>query len=210
MTYYTSFCIPRLCPLLHTAACATGINHFPASLLHEMKEFIMVTVGRCEAFAVIYLVKLDWFINTVNIAILWGQWGAPCCVPLHILEESCVQCEGLGCSSSLLITHHITFPWIRSAKTVFWQIRSGSLIIISMYAGEFNRVFAEGFCRVKCYTQDQIIFYSFIKLYQAAWSLKTLPWQFWVLQYSTFFCIGQWFLLLPDLVPVWPVTPVKI
>lgn len=141
MTYYTSFCIPRLCPLLHTAACATGINHFPASLLHEMKEFIMVTVGRCEAFAVIYLVKLDWFINTVNIAILWGQWGAPCCVPLHILEESCVQCEGLGCSSSLLITHHITFPWIRSAKTVFWQIRSGSLIIISMYAGEFNRVF---------------------------------------------------------------------
>lgn len=116
-----------------------------------------------------------------------------------ISNSSCVQCEGLGCSSSLLITHHITFPWIRSANTVFWQIRSGSLI-----------GFAEGFCRVKCYTQDQIIFYSFIKLNHAAWSLQTLPWQFWVLHYSTFFCIGQWFLLLPDLVPVWPVMPVKI
>lgn len=45
MTYYTSFCISRLCPLLYIAACAPGINHFPASLLHEMKEFIMLTVA---------------------------------------------------------------------------------------------------------------------------------------------------------------------
>lgn len=70
MTYYTSFCISRLCPLLYIAACAAGINHFPASLLHEMKEFIMVTVGRCEAFTVIYLGEIDWFINT--------EWTALC------------------------------------------------------------------------------------------------------------------------------------
>lgn len=45
MTYYTSSCISRLCPLLYIAACAPGINHFPASLLREMKEFIMLTVA---------------------------------------------------------------------------------------------------------------------------------------------------------------------
>ena len=71
MTYYTSFCISHLCPLLYIAACAPGINHFPASLLHEMKEFIMVTVVRCEAFTVIYLGEIDWFINT--------EWIALCC-----------------------------------------------------------------------------------------------------------------------------------
>lgn len=64
MTHYTSFCISRLCPLQQRAAYTTGINHFPASLLHEMKESIMVTVGHCEALAVIYLVEIDWFINT--------------------------------------------------------------------------------------------------------------------------------------------------
>lgn len=64
LTYYTSFCISCLCPPLYKAACTPGINHFPASLLHEMKEFIMVTVGQCEAFAVIYLGEIDWFINT--------------------------------------------------------------------------------------------------------------------------------------------------
>lgn len=63
--------VSRLCPLLYIAACAPGINHFPASLLHEMKEFIMVTVGRCEAFTVIYLVEIDWFINT--------EWTVLCC-----------------------------------------------------------------------------------------------------------------------------------
>lgn len=52
------FCISRLCPLLYITAYELRINHFPASLLHEMKVFIMVTVGRCEAFAVIYLGKM--------------------------------------------------------------------------------------------------------------------------------------------------------
>lgn len=58
MTYCASFCISRLCPLLYITACEPGINHFPASLLHEMKEFIMVTVSRCKAFTVIYLGKM--------------------------------------------------------------------------------------------------------------------------------------------------------
>ena len=58
MTYCSSFCISRLCPLLYITVCEPGINHFPVRLLHEMKEFIMVTVGRCEAFAVIYLGKM--------------------------------------------------------------------------------------------------------------------------------------------------------
>lgn len=85
MTYYTSFCISRLCPLLYIAACATGINHFPASLLHEMKEFIMVTVGHCEAFTVIYLGEIDWFINTEwTVLLLWGQRCVPCCVSLSL------------------------------------------------------------------------------------------------------------------------------
>lgn len=52
------FCISCLCPLLYITAYELRINHFPASLLHEMKVFIMVTVGRCEAFAVIYLGKM--------------------------------------------------------------------------------------------------------------------------------------------------------
>lgn len=64
MTYYTSFHISRLCPFLYISACATGINHFPASLLHEMKEFIMVTVSHCWEFSMIYLAEIDWFINT--------------------------------------------------------------------------------------------------------------------------------------------------
>lgn len=58
MTYCASFCISRLCPLLYITACEPGINHFPASLLHEMNEFIMVTVSRCKAFTVIYLGKM--------------------------------------------------------------------------------------------------------------------------------------------------------
>lgn len=53
MTYYISCRISRLCPPV--CACAPRINHFPASLLLEMKEFIMLTVGRCEVFIVIYL-----------------------------------------------------------------------------------------------------------------------------------------------------------
>lgn len=71
MTYYTSFCISRLCPLLYIASCAPGINHFPASLLHEMKEFIMVTVNRCEALTVIYLGEIDWLINTEWTVLRW-------------------------------------------------------------------------------------------------------------------------------------------
>lgn len=71
MTYYTSFCISRLCPLLYIASCAPGINHFPASLLHEMKEFIMVTVDRCKAFTVIYLGGIDWLINTEWTVLHW-------------------------------------------------------------------------------------------------------------------------------------------
>jgi len=51
LTHYTRSYISGRCPPLYiVAASAPGINHFPASLLHEMKEFIMVTVGRCEAF----------------------------------------------------------------------------------------------------------------------------------------------------------------
>lgn len=58
VTHCASFCISCLCPPPYISACKPGINHFPASLLHEMKGFIMVTVGRCEAFAVIYLGKM--------------------------------------------------------------------------------------------------------------------------------------------------------
>ena len=64
-TRYARSCICLCCPTLYiVGASEPRINHFPASLLHEMKEFIMVTVGRCKAFIVIYLSEIDWFINT--------------------------------------------------------------------------------------------------------------------------------------------------
>lgn len=96
MTYYTSFCISRFCPLLYIAACAPRINHFPASLLHEMKEFIMVTVGRCKAFTVIYLGEIDWFINT-EWTVLCG--GGSATHAAGCVERARLQYGGLSWAS---------------------------------------------------------------------------------------------------------------
>lgn len=95
-------------------ACTPRINHFPASLLHEMKEFIMVTVGCCKAFAVIYLREIDWFINTseqdfsegaVSCTLWWRNTsvGIPCsnterlpCFQLTSLPRQCSQWPTAG------------------------------------------------------------------------------------------------------------------
>lgn len=92
MTYCSSFCISRLCPLLYITVCEPGINHFPVRLLHEMKEYIMVTVGRCEAFAVIYLGKM---IDSLTMSEQCFTMG-----PVQALPTTC-RCACRGNMSSV-------------------------------------------------------------------------------------------------------------
>lgn len=94
MTYCASFWISRLCPLLYIIACELAMNHFPASLLQEMKVFIMVTVGRCEAFTVIYLGKMT---DSLTMGEQWFTIGAMQCPLLHCavpVQGACLQHGG--------------------------------------------------------------------------------------------------------------------
>lgn len=101
MTYCASFCISRLCPLLYITACEPGINHFLASLLHEMKEFIMVTVGRCEAFTVIYLGKMIDSLTLSEQCFTMGAVQRPLPHAAVCVQGTCLQYGGLSWASQL-------------------------------------------------------------------------------------------------------------
>lgn len=94
VTYYTSFYISRFCPLLYIAARTPGINHFLASLLHEMKEFIMVTVAIARRSLVIYMDEIDWFIKSEWTVLCFGGSAA------YLAETRCMWWE-ITCSDLL-------------------------------------------------------------------------------------------------------------